>query len=374
MAPPDDFSRMKQIEADLRRMTKVFMDGADSIVIRDLQGRIVDANREVERVFGWSRQDLLGLPAKDLLPQEWHDLADQNMAHCLAGEPVRNAEGVVRSKSGQLIPILSTAFLLTDENDQPVAIANIVKDITGLKQVSVRLEQRNRELKQFVSAVSHDLGEPLRAIRGFVELLRDGYQDRLGNDAREWIEFVVDGVDRMQRLIDDLLDYSRLESQAITFENVDCNKVLVQALANLHASVVESGAVITSDRLPTLSGNASQLLQLIQNLIGNAIKYRSKEPPTVHLATERIDGGWHVFVRDNGIGIAPAQHERIFDIFHRLHSREQIPGSGVGLATCRAIVERHGGRIWVDSQPGQGSVFHFTLPSEPAAAKDASAG
>jgi light-regulated signal transduction histidine kinase (bacteriophytochrome) len=205
------------------------------------------------------------------------------MARCLAGEPVRNAEGVVRSKSGQLIPILSTAFLLTDENDQPVAIANIVKDITGLKQVSVRLEQRNRELKQFVSAVSHDLGEPLRAIRGFVELLRDGYQDRLGNDAREWIEFVVDGVERMQRLIDDLLDYSRLESQAITFETVDCNKVLVQALANLHASVVESGAVITSDKLPTLSGNASQLLQLFQNLIGNAIKYRSKEPPTMHL-------------------------------------------------------------------------------------------
>ncbi|HET6325064.1 MAG TPA: ATP-binding protein, partial [Planctomycetaceae bacterium] len=163
-------------------------------------------------------------------------------------------------------------------------------------------------------------------------------------------------------------------SQAITFETVDCNTVLVQALANLHASVVESGAVITSDRLPTLSGNASQLLQLIQHLLGNAIKYRSKEPPTVHLATERIDGGWHVFVRDSGIGIAPAQHERIFDIFHRLHSREQIPGSGVGLATCRAIVERHGGRIWVESQPGQGSVFHFTLPSEPAAATGASSG
>jgi PAS domain S-box-containing protein len=365
---------MKQIEADLRRMTKVFMDGADSIVIRDLQGRIVDANREVERVFGWSRQDLLGLPAKELLPREWHDLADQNMVRCLAGDPVRNVEGVIRSKSSQLIPILSTAFLLTDENNQPVAIANIVKDITGLKQVSTRLEQRNRELKQFVSAVSHDLGEPLRAIRGFVQLLRDGYQDRLGDEAQEWIQFVVVGVERMQRLIDDLLDYSRIESQAITFKTVDCNKVLVQALANLHASVVESGAVVTSDPLPTVTGNASQLLQLIQNLIGNAIKYRSKEPPTVHLATERTDGAWHVSVHDNGIGIAAAQHERIFDIFYRLHSREQIPGSGVGLATCRVIVERHGGRIWVDSEPGQGSVFHFTLSSEPPAAKDASAG
>jgi PAS domain S-box-containing protein len=372
MAPPDDFARMKQIETELRRMTKVFMDGADPIVIRDLAGRIVDANSEVERVFGWSRQELLGRPAKELLPPEWQDLAELNMARCLAGEAVRNVEGAIPSKSGKLVPILSTAFPLTDENNQPVAIANIVKDITRLKQVSTRLDQRNRELQHFVSAVSHDLGEPLRAIQGFVQLLRDGYQDQLGDEAREWIQFVIDGVKRMQILIDDLLDYSRLESQTITFKTVDVNKVMSEALANLHASIVDSGAVVTCDQLPTVVGNASQLLQLLQNLIGNAIKYRSKQRPTVHVGAKRADDGWEIAVRDNGIGIPPGQHERIFDIFRRLHSREQIPGSGVGLATCRVIVERHGGRIWVESEAGQGSTFHFTFPDENAASKDGS--
>jgi PAS domain S-box-containing protein len=367
MSQPDGFARLKQIEAELRRMTKVFMDGADPIVIRDLEGHIVDANNEVERVFGWTRKELLGQPVKELLPPEWHELVDRNLEKCRDGEPVRNVEGVVRAKSGQLIPILSTAFLLTDENGQPVAVANIVKDITSLKQAAARLEQRNRELRQFVSAVSHDLGEPLRAISGFIRLLHDGCGERLSNEAREWIQFVVDGVERMQTLIDDLLQYSRLERQEISVKLVDCNRVFGQAIANLHAAIGESSAEVTSDPLPTISGNASQLVQLVQNLVGNAIKYRRDEPPKVHVAVEQTDFGWHFSVRDNGIGIDPEQHEKIFDIFYRLHSRDRFPGSGVGLAICKVIVERHGGQIWVESQSGQGSVFQFTIPHESAA-------
>lgn len=351
-------------------MTKVFMDGADPILIRDLEGRIVDANREVERVFGWTRAELVGQTVKEFLPPEWHAMADQNLERCRRGEPVRNLEGAVSTKTGEVVPILTTAFLLTDEGDRPVAIANILKDITALKQASNRLEQRNRELKQFVSAVSHDLGEPLRAIGGFTEQLQNTCQSRLDDQPREWLQYIAESVDRMQRLIDDLLNYSRLERQEITLQPVDFEKVVRLAVANLRGAIENSAARVESEELPTVLGNQSQLVQLMQNLIGNAIKYRSEKPPEIRVAAKPSGDKWHFTVSDNGIGIEQQHHEKIFDVFHRLHAREEIPGSGIGLATCKVIVERHGSRIWVESRPGYGSTFHFTLPQ--AAALNAS--
>jgi PAS domain S-box-containing protein len=344
-------------------MTKVFMDGADPIVIRDLDGRFLDMNCETERAFGWTRAELIGKETNEFLPPEWRDFADAVLKRLQAGETVRNSEAVVRTKSGQLIPILATAFLLTDESDRPVAIASMIKDVTQLKRTSERLEHRNRELKQFVTTVSHDLAAPLRAISHFAESLAVRARDQSDVQAGEDLQSILDSAANMQQLIDDLLEYSRLDSQAKSLQDVDCDQALARAVANLHAAIQECDARVTSDPLPRVMGYAPQMTQLFQNLVGNAIKFRGAQPPRVHVSADPLGSGWRFSVRDNGIGIDAEHFDKIFDVFHRLHSRDEIPGTGVGLASCKVIVERLGGRIWVESQPGGGCVFYFTVPN-----------
>jgi hypothetical protein len=186
----------------------------------------------------------------------------------------------------------------------------------------------------------------------------------LDSRADELIAHTVDGVSRMQTLIDDLLSYSRVGTQGKEFEPSDCNAILDQALANLEAAIAETGAVISRDRLPVVKADAAQLTQLFQNLISNAIKFRSQQPPSINISVRRDEGNWLFSVKDNGIGMQPEYFERIFVIFQRLHTRNEYPGTGIGLAICKKIVERHGGRIFVESQPGQGSTFSFTLPDK----------
>lgn len=359
-----EIARLKQVEAQLQRMTRVFMDGADPIVIRDLEGRILDVNCEVQRVFGWTREELIGQRTQHVLPPEWHALADDVLERCQRGEAVRNVEASVRTKSGETVPILTTAFLLTDENDAPVAIANIVKDISRLKETEARLRQRNGEIRQFVGAVSHDLGAPVRAVRSFAEDLQLFEHELPDDRARENVQFILDCAERMQQLLDDLMDYSRLDRAEAPLTSVDCERVLQQALMNLRADILVGEAEVTHDPLPTVPGNASQLVRLFQNLIGNGVKFRGDAPPRVHVSARRDDGLWEFTVSDNGIGIDPRHFEKVFGVFQRLHSQEMFPGNGVGLASCKVIVERHGGRIWVESAPGEGSVFHFTLFAE----------
>ncbi len=231
-----------------------------------------------------------------------------------------------------------------------------------LKQTLVDLERSNKELEQFAYLSSHDLQEPLRMVASYVQLLARRYQGKLDSDADEFIAYAVEGATRMQWLINDLLNYSRVGTRGKAFELSDCAAVLERALANLETAIEESGAVVTLDPLPTVMGDDVQLAQLFQNLIDNAIKFRSDKPPEVHIGVERADSGWLFSVRDNGIGIDPQYAERIFVIFQRLYSRREYPGTGAGLAICKKIVERHGGRIWVESERGKGSTFYFTLP------------
>jgi PAS domain S-box-containing protein len=365
-----DVASLKQVEARLRRMTRVFMDGADPILIRDLDGRVIDANYEVERVFGWTREELLGQRTKHLLPPEWHALADRTLQECQRGETLRNVEAEVRTKSGSVVPVLVTAFLLTEDEDEPVAIANIVKDIRRLKRTSQQLEQRNRELKQFCNILAHDLSAPLRSINSFAEQLAADYQGRLDEQADEHLRYILQSTSRMQQLIEDLLRYARLDNQEPSLQPVECDRVLQQALSNLRASIAKSQAEISWDPLPTVVGHESQLMQLLQNLIGNAIKFRRDEPPRIHVGCEVTEQDWHFSVRDNGIGIAAEYQDRVFDAFRRLHADEVYPGSGLGLAICKTIVQRHGGQIWVESERGQGSTFHFTISRHPEAEAD----
>ncbi|HXG31270.1 MAG TPA: ATP-binding protein, partial [Thermodesulfobacteriota bacterium] len=204
--------------------------------------------------------------------------------------------------------------------------------------------------------------EPLRMVASYMQLLERRYKDKLDNDAKEFISYAVDGSKRMQRLINDLLMYSRVGTRGKPFEQTDCNTVLDKALNNLKIAIEERKALVTHDPLPTVMGDPTQLIQLFQNLIGNAIKFCNGRRPEVHIGVESKSGDWLFSVRDNGIGIAPEYFERIFVIFQRLHNKEEYSGTGIGLAVCKKIVERHGGRIWVESELGKGTTFCFTIP------------
>jgi light-regulated signal transduction histidine kinase (bacteriophytochrome) len=245
-----------------------------------------------------------------------------------------------------------------------------IRDITERKRAeeelrltAAELARSNAELAQFAYVASHDLQEPLRAVSGCVQLLQQRYQGQLDARADELIAHAVDGSSRMQTLILDLLAYSRVSTRGRNLEPTDCETVLKEALSNLAAAIQESGAMVTHGALPTVAADPTQLLQVFQNFIGNAIKYRGERPPEVHIDVEHRAGEWQFTMRDNGIGIDPQYFERIFGIFQRLHTRKEYPGTGIGLAICKKIIERHGGRIWVASQPGKGSIFFFTIPN-----------
>lgn len=232
----------------------------------------------------------------------------------------------------------------------------------AIKRYTAELERSNQELQQFAYVASHDLQEPLRMVSSYLQLLERRYTDQLEADAKDFIHFAVDGAKRMQALINDLLAFSRVGTKAKPFEPVDLSKTLEQAIRNLTISIEESHASISWDHLPEVLGDDTQLVQLFQNLISNAIKFHGNCPPEIHVSEDRQNGMWQIAVEDNGIGIDPQYADRIFLIFQRLHNREEYPGTGIGLAICKRIVERHGGRIWVSSKLGEGSVFHFTIP------------
>lgn len=231
------------------------------------------------------------------------------------------------------------------------------------KRAEDELRRSNESLEQFAHVAAHDLREPLRVIAGFSELLGRKYKGRLDKNADEYIYFITDGAQRMQKLVDDLLAYARAGRGDAASGRVDCGAVLGRVLEGMQLAVKESGAEITCGELPVLAGSETDLLQLFQNLIGNAIKFHGAEPPRVRVGAERRGGDWLFSVSDNGIGLAPHDQERVFQMFQRLHSGAQYPGTGIGLAICKKIVDQLGGRIWVESEPGRGAAFYFTLPA-----------
>ncbi|MGB8701863.1 MAG: ATP-binding protein, partial [Thermosynechococcaceae cyanobacterium] len=233
---------------------------------------------------------------------------------------------------------------------------------TALQTQKQDLTRSNAELQQFAYVASHDLQEPLRMITSYLELLERRYKGQLDPKAEQFIAYAVDGAVRMQTLINDLLSYSRVGTRGQSFESVDCAKIVQNVLTNLQVAIAQSQAIITHDPLPQVTADPSQLTQLFQNLIGNAIKFRREDPPQVHIGVEYTQRKCLFSVQDNGIGMDTQYLDKIFIIFQRLHSRAEYPGTGIGLAICKKIVERHGGTLWVESQLGRGSTFRFTLP------------
>jgi light-regulated signal transduction histidine kinase (bacteriophytochrome) len=230
-----------------------------------------------------------------------------------------------------------------------------------LERRALELERSNRDLEQFAYVASHDLQEPLRMVASYTQLLEKRYRDHLDQDAKEFIMYAVDGANRMQSLINDLLSYSRVTTRGKEPELTDSHSALGQAIANLRALIDENQAVITNGDLPEVVADQTQLIQVFQNLISNAIRFRAEENPRIHVSAEHKDGECIFSVKDNGIGIELQYKERIFVIFQRLHGKTEYPGTGIGLPLCKRIVERHGGRIWFDSERGKGSTFYFTM-------------
>ncbi|MEA3367905.1 MAG: ATP-binding protein [Planctomycetota bacterium] len=267
-------------------------------------------------------------------------------------------------------PFPTTVLLTRMEMGGQAMLQATVRDITARKRAEDALAEKadelarsNTDLQDFAYVASHDLQEPLRMVASYVQLLEKRYGDALDDDAHEFVGYAVDGAKRMQTLINNLLAYSRVGTKGKPFAPTDCEALLEDVLENLEVTIKESGARVTHDPLPRVMADEGQLARVFQNLIGNALKFCDRAPE-IHVSAERGDGQWRLSVRDNGIGINPEQHEKIFVIFHRLHGREEYAGTGMGLAITKKTVERHGGRIWVESEPGEGSTFYFTIPEK----------
>jgi hypothetical protein len=241
--------------------------------------------------------------------------------------------------------------------------AQLLKANEKLQGLNNQLIKSNQELEQFAYIASHDLREPLRMVTSFTELLGKRYSNQLGAEGQKIINFAIEGATRMEALINDLLSYSRLGTRKEPFQTIDCEEVLDITLSNLQVAIAETNTQIIRDSLPIVRGDRAQLVQLFQNLIDNAIKYRSQQPPVIEIQAESQQNQWLFSIKDNGIGIAPQYFRRIFKIFQRLHTRDEYPGTGIGLAICQKIVEQHGGKIWVESELEKGATFYFSLPA-----------
>lgn len=369
-----DITERKKAEKELREtsnyLEKLFNYVNAPIVVWDPAFRITRFNHAFEHLTGYTASEVIGKELNMLFPEASRDESLNKIERTLSGEHWESVEIQILRKDGDVrIALWNSANIYAEDGRTLLATIAQGQDITERKQAEAKLKQSiaelkrsNAELEQFAYVASHDLQEPLRMVSSYTQLLARRYRGKLDADADDFIAYAVDGSNRMQMLINDLLAYSRVSTRGKPFEPTDCEAILSQIRVNLQAAIEESDAVITHDPLPTVVADASQLAQLLQNLIGNAVKFRSEEPLHVHVSAEQKGNEWVFSVRDNGIGIDPEYADRIFIVFQRLHNRDEYPGTGIGLAICKKIVERHGGRIWVESQPGKGSTFYFTIP------------
>jgi len=336
-----------------------------------LDGRWLLLNQKYCDIVGHTREKLLERQCRDLTHPDDLEMSLENMRRLQAGE-TRSCSVEMRylRAGGSYVWVRETWSQVREPSGAPKYFISILEEITerkqaeeGLEQSMAELARSNAELEQFGYVVSHDLQEPLRMVSSYLQLIARRYQDRLDGEANEFIAFAVDGATRMKKMITDLLAYSRVGKQKEGIAPIACETALNEARANLEAPITESSAEVSHDPLPTVVGNAHLLVHLFQNLIGNAIKFHGKEPPRIHVSATPDEQGWLFSVRDNGIGLKQEDADRIFLVFQRLHTRDEYPGTGIGLAICKKIVENHGGRIWVESEPGKGAAFHFTLPA-----------
>ncbi|MDM8549062.1 ATP-binding protein [Desulfobacterales bacterium HSG2] len=333
------------------------------------KGMILEANLTITAMLGVERSLLIGKYFSGFVTEDTHDVFYFHHRKLFETKVRQNYELKLVRKDGTRFDAYLKSVAVEDTEGNITRARTVITDISDRKQAEEALRERteelersNRDLEQFAYVVSHDLTEPLRTVSSYVQLLERRYKGKLDADADDFIGFAVDGATRMHALIRDILAFSRVGTRGKPFEPVEAEHIFTEAMANLRVAVTESRAVVTHDALPSVFGDASQLTRVFQNLISNAMKFRGEEPPRIHITAERKGRKWLFSFRDNGIGIDPEHSDRIFVIFRRLHTRDKYPGTGIGLAICKKIVERHGGRLWVESREGAGSVFCFTLP------------
>jgi PAS domain S-box-containing protein len=391
-----DLSERKRAEAQLRKAEARYRTLVEEIPAVTFLAALDEGINElyvspqIEALLGFSQEEWLANPV--LWYTQLHP-ADRDRWHvefartCSTGEPFR-AEYRFLARDGRVVWVHAEAKLARDDAGRPLFLQGVAFDITALKQAEAdlkalnqTLEQRvaersalaehraqqlarsNAELEKFAYVASHDLREPLRTLKNYPKLLAQRYLGRLDTTADDFMQRIIAGADRMERLIDDLSKYSRVVRGERAFASSDCQLVFAAACANLQAAVEECGAQVTAEALPTVTANETELVLLFQNLIGNALKFRADRPVRVQVSARREGDHWLFSVSDNGIGIEAQYLKKVFELGERLHSKRLYPGTGFGLAICEKIVESHGGRIWVESEPGRGSTFHFTLPA-----------
>jgi len=336
----------------------------ESAFIIDTEGRILEANSVTADRLGRSKDEIFGLTVYSLLPD---DMAIERKAHAEKVIATGLPEVFEDRRAG--MAILNHVFPSRDSNGEVKRLAVVSIDISErkkweqkLRDAIEELEHSNLELERFAYVASHDLQEPLRVIGSYAQLLARRYLGKLDSDADDFINIIVDATKRMKLLINDLLEFSRVGTRGKQFAHVDSRLLLEKVISLLETVIHENSASIEYDSLPVLWADDIQLSQVFQNLITNAIKFRSEKDPVIHISATEEDNNWVFSVRDNGIGIEKAYFEKIFIIFQRLHTSREYPGTGIGLALAQKIIERHGGKIWVESEPGKGSVFYFSIP------------
>ena len=363
-----DLTELRTAEAKYQTLLET---APDAIVIVNGEGRITFANRRAEDLFGYRPEELDGKEMEILVPMELRTLHKSHRGDFFQSPRMREMGAgmdlMAVRKDGTRFPVEISLSPLKEADG--ISVTAAVRDVTESRLAARQLAQKveelhhsNAELEQFAYIASHDLQEPLRMVASYTQLLANRYKGRLDADADEFIGYAVDGTRRMKRLIEDLLIYSRAGKGALPASTVDSAQIFQMVLKNLRPGIQESGARITSDTLPAILASEPQLVQLFQNLIGNAIKFRGDRTPNIHVSAAERDSEWIFSVADNGIGIDPKHFDRIFVLFKRLHGNHEYEGTGIGLAICKRVLHQLGGRIWVESEPGRGSTFYFSLP------------
>lgn len=372
-----DVTERRKLEQNRAELAAIVEFSDDAIISKTLEGIITSWNNGATVLFGYTADEMIGKTHSILIPLDQTDEEPALLQKLAAGQPLDHYETVRLSKDGKLIDVSLTLSPLKSSVGKIIGASKIVRDIRQRKETDQKLfklteelRRSNTELQQFAYVAAHDLREPLRTIISYTNLLAEEHEGKLSLDAQENMDFIVDAGKRMQQLISDLLTYSRIDTQTKPFAPTNCEAVLVQTVASMKISIKEVKGKITHDPLPTVMADSLQFSELFLNLIGNALKFHGEKAPQIHISARRSDGGdeWLFSVKDNGIGINSSACDRVFQMFQRLHGMSEYSGTGIGLAVCKKIVERHGGRIWFESTPGQGTVFFFTIPiKEPSA-------
>ena len=370
-----DITDIKKNEEELRRSEEkyrtIFETAANLILSVNKDGVVVDCNNRIMQVLGYSKEEFIGISYEKYVHEDYRDETMGCLKYIIEKGVVNNFDSKLIRKNGDVIDVIINSSGLKNINGEFIYTICIVSDVTEerrtletLKKSTEKLQKSNEELEEFAYIASHDLQEPLRVVSSYCQLLQEDYYDKIDDEGKKYINYTIESVYRMKLLIKELLDFSRVGRDEKDFEKIDLDDLLKEVIFEFHQSIEDTAAKILYPSLPIIYGERFRIKQLFHNLISNSLKFRSEKQPIIEIGCFELLNAWEFSVRDNGIGIDKKYFSKIFKVFQRLYTKEQYPGTGIGLAMCKKIVESHGGRMWLDSNKDSGAVFFFTLPKE----------